>query len=264
MTMPVLDREQTLSSLSATARRYSELLRSVDQPSKQAIGHWSIRDVAIHTTHIYGIFPRLLDGEHSPVENHLRMSETWDQRVKEDAEQDLTAIADRIDKGTEEFIARATPEMWMREVWWHGDLRIPVYALSGILVNEAEVHGLDVAQAEGRDWTIARGKAIEATVGLLPILPAFVNEAEAKGLDATFELRLRGGPRAYISLVDGALTIDATPRKVDCHVSADPVEYLLIGFGRRSQWPAIATGKVVAWGRKPWLALKFAKLFHSP
>jgi hypothetical protein len=264
VTLPVLDRDQALASLTASSRRYSELVRSAKDPKKNAIGHWTIRDVAVHTSHLYGIFTTLLAGERSPVKDHLRLAEVWDAKVKDDDERDLLAIAERIDRSTEAFIDRATPDLWTREVWWHGDLRIPVYALTGILINEAEVHGLDIARAEDRAWSIARQKAIEATVGLLPILPAFVNEEATRGLKAAFELRLRGGPRVYITLVDGSLTIDATPTRVDCHVSADPVDYLLIGFGRRSQWPAIARGKVTAWGRKPWLALKFAKLFHSP
>jgi hypothetical protein len=47
-------------------------------------------------------------------------------------------------------------------------------------------------------------------------------------------------------------------------VSADPVTYLLVGYGRRSPWPAIARGGILAWGRMPWLALRFASLFAQP
>ena len=264
MTLPVLERDETLNSLADTSRRFAELIRSVRNPDKPALGHWTVRDVTVHASHVFSILPTLVDGERSPVKDHLKMSEVWNVRVLEDGERDMNVIADRIEYSTKEWIDKATPEMWMRDVLWHGDIPMPVYALSGILINEAEVHAYDIALAEDREWKISRQKAIESTVGLLPGLPAFVDEAAAKGLNANFELQLRGGPRMYITIVDGALSIDATPKRVDVHVSADPVEYLLIGFGRKSQWPAIATGKVVAWGRKPWLALKFAKLFHSP
>ena len=256
MTLPVLERDPTLDSVADTSSRLSELIRSARDPGKTAIGHWTIRDVAVHTSHVFGILSSLLDGERSPVKDHLKMSEVWDAKLLEDDESDMNAIADRIDHSTKEWIDKATPEMWMRDLSWHGDLPMPVWALSGILVNEAEIHGLDIASAEDRPWEITRQKAIEAIVGLLPGLYVFVDESAAKGLNATFELRLRGGPRFYNTITDGALTIDVTPKPADVHVSADPVEYLLIGFGRRSQWPAIATGKVVAWGRKPWLALE--------
>jgi hypothetical protein len=75
---------------------------------------------------------------------------------------------------------------------------------------------------------------------------------------------MRGGPRAFVSLRDGRLSVsDRRPEEVDCWISADAAAYLLVGYGRRSQWSALAKGQVLAYGRKPWLGLKFAKLFHA-
>jgi hypothetical protein len=75
---------------------------------------------------------------------------------------------------------------------------------------------------------------------------------------------VRGGRSAHLRVKDSKLTIDGAPQgSVDCHISADPVDYLLVGYGRKSQWGPMLTGKLVAWGRKPWLGLKFARLFHS-
>lgn len=264
MTLPVLDRDETLLSVADSTRRWTELIRTVRDPSVTAIGHWSIRDVAVHTSHIYGLWPELIAGARSPIENHLRIGEEWDAKVRGDGEQDLNAIADRIDLATKEFLDAAIDENWTKDVWWHGGLRVPVYTLAGILINEAEVHGRDVAQAEDRPWSIAREKAIKAIVGLFPLLPSFINGEEASGMRAIYELRLRGGPQLFITVQDGSASLDATPKRADCHLSVDPVEYLMIGFGRRSQWLPIATGKVAAWGRKPWLALKFSKLFTTP
>jgi hypothetical protein len=36
-----------------------------------------------------------------------------------------------------------------------------------------------------------------------------------------------------------------------------------VGYGRIGQLGPIVTGKLVTWGRKPWLAPRFAKLFYS-
>lgn len=264
MTLPVLDRDETLLSLADSSRRWTELLRSVQDPSRIAVGHWTIRDAAVHTSQLFAMFPDLVTGGTSPITDHLTMAEAWDARVKAQTEHDLEAIVDRIERSTKEFTNRATQEVWEREVWWHGGLKTPVFSLAGILINEAEVHGWDVARAEGRAWDVAPDKATRAILGLLPVLPYFVDQEVAGSLDARYELRLRGGPRLYLTLIDGNLSIDTRPRPVDCHLSVDPVEYLMIGYGRRSQWWPIATGKVVAWGRRPMLALKFAKLFHSP
>jgi hypothetical protein len=264
MALPVLERDDTLSSLAESSQRWSDLLRSVQDPSRTAIGHWSIRDVGVHTTHIFGLFPELVVGGRSTIKDHLALASEWDAKVKADPENDLGAVADSIDLATKEFINRATPESWADEVWWHGGLRIPVYSLAGILINEAEVHGLDVASAEDRTWEVTREKAIKAIVALLPVLPYFVDRDVSSTFNATFELRLRGGPRVYFTISDGNLSLDTQPRSVDCHLSVDPVEYLMVGYGRKSRWGPIATGKITAWGRKPLLSMKFPKLFYSP
>ena len=47
-------------------------------------------------------------------------------------------------------------------------------------------------------------------------------------------------------------------------ISADPVALLFVVYKRRSQWPAIFTGQLVAWGRRPWLAFSFAGRFCRP
>ena len=63
----------------------------------------------------------------------------------------------------------------------------------------------------------------------------------------------------------GALSIDTEPpRRVDCHISAEPVALFLVALGLKKQWGPIATGKLMTWGTKPWLALQFVGFFATP
>jgi hypothetical protein len=39
---------------------------------------------------------------------------------------------------------------------------------------------------------------------------------------------------------------------------------MLVGYGRISQWGPMGRGKLLAYGRKPWLALKLSKLLRNP
>jgi hypothetical protein len=39
---------------------------------------------------------------------------------------------------------------------------------------------------------------------------------------------------------------------------------LLVGFHRRKLWQAIASGGALAYGRRPWLGLRFPSLFSLP
>ncbi|MGH3764961.1 MAG: SCP2 sterol-binding domain-containing protein, partial [Pseudonocardiaceae bacterium] len=80
-----------------------------------------------------------------------------------------------------------------------------------------------------------------------------------------YDVRIRGGDRFHFIFNDGALSIeDPSPRKVDCHISADPVAFLMVAWSRQSQWTAIANGKLLAWGRKPWLGTRFRPLIRNP
>lgn len=66
---------------------------------------------------------------------------------------------------------------------------------------------------------------------LLPVVPYFVDEAAATGLDAAFEVRLTGGERTFWYFDQGRLTAErAKTRPVDCRMSAEPVTFLLIGL----------------------------------
>ena len=51
---------------------------------------------------------------------------------------------------------------------------------------------------------------------------------------------------------------------VDWVISADPVTYLLFVYGRMSQYRALLRGGILAWGRRPWLGLRFKNLFFNP
>jgi hypothetical protein len=39
---------------------------------------------------------------------------------------------------------------------------------------------------------------------------------------------------------------------------------LLVFYGRISKWPPVLTGKILAWGRKPWLGLSMTKFLTTP
>jgi hypothetical protein len=264
MPVPVPDRARALSALKDASRRFTDQLRDVRDPSRHAIGHWSIGEVGAHVSQIFEMYPKLVSGEASPLEDHLDMAPAWERMLAEDDERDPTALAKRIEAATGEFLGAVEKADWNQPVTWHGGLSVPVSSLAPILMNECDIHGLDVATAEGKPWTIPRADAVVIIEGHFPLLPHFVNEQVASGLDVSYELKVRGGRPAYLRVKDSRLSIDdASTGPVDCHISADPVDYLLVGYGRKSQWGPMLTGKLVAWGRKPWLGFKFARLFHS-
>ena len=67
------------------------------------------------------------------------------------------------------------------------------------------------------------------------------------------------------SFSDGRLSVDPGEHpRIDVHISGDPVATLLVVYKRRSQWPSILTGRLAAWGRKPWVAFRLTSYLVAP
>ncbi|MHB8466806.1 MAG: hypothetical protein ACYDH6_11990 [Acidimicrobiales bacterium] len=64
--------------------------------------------------------------------------------------------------------------------------------------------------------------------------------------------------------VDGVLTaVEGRPRHADCRMSVEPVAYLLAAYGRVPVWRPAIRGRLLAYGRRPWLGLKLASMLVS-
>jgi hypothetical protein len=151
---------------------------------------------------------------------------------------------------------------------FHGGSSIAADQALGILLGELVVHGNDIATALRRPWPIDPAHVELILQGVNPILPGWVDPAGAAGLSATFELRLRGQGTHVWSFADGRLVtarVGAPGAGVpDVHISGDPAYLLLLLYRRVPQWRGIATGKLLAWGRRPWLAFTLTSRFHKP
>jgi hypothetical protein len=134
------------------------------------------------------------------------------------------------------------------------------YALAHLLQ-----HGSQIARALRQPLPLEKAY-IELTLPFLfYVLPLMTNPERTRGLDACFEIRLRRGPRFCVTFDDGVAAVSATPpRRVDCHILAEPLVFFLVALGLVNQWSGIARGKLVTWGPKPWLALRFVRFFDVP
>jgi len=148
---------------------------------------------------------------------------------------------------------------------WFGSVDVSVDFYLAVAINELLVHGLDIARAARRPWPVDRPTAAFIVEAFLPVAPYYVDHDAARGFNARFELRIRGGPTAYLTFDNGALSV-TTERdgRVDCRISADPWWYLLLAYGRAGQWSAALRGKIRASGRRPWLGLKLGRLAATP
>ena len=269
--------------------RVADLLRSVRNPAAPALGAWSLAEVAMHLSQAWIVVPALARADPAAIsevvpgagdiaDGGFPLRDLWDLGeatllgVRSDPERDLSVVADRIEARAADYLANCN-EAAAHETrpWLVQGVRVPPSAFTCHLLNETIVHGYDIARADGRRWAIERAHAAMVIEGFLfPVVEALgpstmVDQERAAGVKATYEVRIRGGGRHIFAFDDGSLTIRLhSSAKVDCHVSADPAALLLVAWARKSQWSAIAAGRLTAWGRKPWLGPRLRMLMRNP
>jgi uncharacterized protein (TIGR03083 family) len=148
---------------------------------------------------------------------------------------------------------------------WHADLRLPVETIAELVLGDVLVHGFDLSRATKRDWTISRADALRVMAGIVVVAPHFVDVENARDFRGAFQIRLRGGPAYTFAFDHGTLTVAGDPTaRADCRISADPRTFLLTTYGRLTPVRAAATGGVIAYGRRPWLAFRLTSLLRNP
>jgi uncharacterized protein (TIGR03083 family) len=150
--------------------------------------------------------------------------------------------------------------------WYGPEIALPVGSLLSLAVSEFLVHGYDLARAVGAGVrpsaaTAASATAVAAAV-MSEMLPRMLDERGARGFTGSFEVRVRGGQRFVLRIGDGrAWSEPAASQDVDCVLTLSAYHALLMGYGRVPVWRVIAAGKAWAFGRRPWLGLRFDHLF---
>jgi hypothetical protein len=286
--LTMADWQEGQDALRQEVQRVTALLRSIEDPAVPAVGSWNLGDVAVHLSQAWLLVTCLAQQDLSPfhaviprdagVAAGAVVKDMWDwdevtnSGISSATERDLTVLADRIDELAEKYFSRCAgqdfdaPRQWIIEGTMFQQATLTYHAL-----NETVLHGYDIAHAARRPWRIEPAHAAMVLARfIVPVVRAadprvFVNGAKASGLHAAYDVRIRGGESFHFVFDDGALTIeDPSPRKIDCHISADPVAFLLVVWARQSQWSAIAQGKLMAWGRKPWLGFQLRSLIRNP
>ncbi|GFG48857.1 hypothetical protein CQY20_14120 [Mycolicibacterium agri] len=266
----------TREALRAAAGRTADLLRRSDEPAAPVPGLiWTTAETAAHmvgelrdyaqglTRHTAGYMTH----PNSPTESPSRMGAAVNARqLVEVPERDVRRLADLLEEAAEGYLAAAAAADESAAIQVANGLVLSPPEMTSLLLGEQVVHGLDIARAVGAKWHIDPHDALLVIPGALSVAPQYLRRSAAL-TRVSFELRIRGG-NAYRMAVDHGsatvTTVTAACEKSDCVITADPVAFLLLGYGRISQWSPILRGRLRAGGRKPWKAMKFATMMSSP
>jgi hypothetical protein len=200
-----------------------------------------------------------------PTESPSRLSAKVNARhLEEVPERDLLRLAAMLETCTDAYLnvaAAADPSV---EIATPNGLVIGPATMAALLLGEQLIHGLDISRTANIPWTISTADALLVIPGVLSVAPQYLRPRRAAGVHTSFELRMRGGASYRMAVDDGTAVVSVAGEKADCVITADPVAFLLLGYGRISQLSPVLRGQLRPGGRKPWLAMKFATLLASP
>jgi len=270
---------QARSALAAAVARSGRLWRSIADSSASVPGlAWSAGQTAAHVVADMGeyteVLTRHVNGETAefdiPDGSPARARNSANDRHLVDVpERDMRRLADRLEKTAAKYLAAAadiaaTDASHRVELLTADGLVLEPAVMTGLLLGEQLVHGLDIARAAHRPWSIEPDDALLVLPAVLSLVPKYLRPTRTKNTNISYELRLRGAPRYRLAIADGKGVVTVAGKKADCVITADPVTFLLLGLNRVPQLPQLLRGKLRAGGRKPWLAAKFGTLIESP
>jgi uncharacterized protein (TIGR03083 family) len=260
-----LDLLATRAALEAVGRRLVGLLAAVPDPQAPTRGlAWTLGETSLHLAGGPARYADFASGRALP-EPTIDLGPIFARRMAAQPERTPDVLARRLDQNARRYLAETAELPATHPVPFFGGVTIELAALSAILLGEFIVHGHDVARSISRPWTIDPAHARLIIAAITALLPRYVDRAAAAGLTATYQVRPRGGPSFQVRFDRGTPTVESPqPGAADCQLTVDPVAFLLVVYGRRSQWPGILRGQLVAWGRRPWLGLRFQRLFVRP
>ncbi|MDQ2825356.1 MAG: maleylpyruvate isomerase N-terminal domain-containing protein [Actinomycetota bacterium] len=269
---PAVDWAAACRVVAVAGPRFSALLRSARRPTAPALGTWDVTEVAVHVSHSVDTTTAMANGGGNLLDDIWGLASLSGVMVNGEGRRSLAEVADRIDASVASFLSAMDAATSGEESrpWLVRGTEMTLSSLTCEILSELTVHGWDIARAEGVPWPIDRSHATMIVEGfLLPSLHvlgrSMVDQRAAAGVRARFEIRVRGGGRAWLRFHYGDLSVEAAPSgPVDCHLLVDPVAFLLVSWGRSSQWPPIARGQLLAWGRKPWFGLRLRSWLRNP
>ena len=260
-----LDLPATRAALAAVGRRLVRLLEAVSDPQAPTRGlTWTLGETSLHIAGGPAFYADYAGGRAQP-EPTIDLGPVFAQRMAAQPERTPSLLARQLEANTHRYLAETAELPATHPVPFFGGVTIELAAQSAILLGEFVIHGRDIARSIGRPWPIEAAHARLVIAAVTALLPRYVNQANAGEFTATYQIRLRGGPSFQVRFDRGTATVGPSqPGAADCRLTVDPVTFLLVTYGRRSQWPGILRGQLVAWGRRPWLGPRFQRLFVQP
>lgn len=265
--MALTESSPLTTELRGAVQRYSELAQSAADSAQPLPGsEWTLRESVAHVTSVAPRYAKFPYGTQQLAETPAELPALNGEEIKALGERTvgdlLTLLQDAVEAviGQVEAYGDQPPEYR-----FHGGGLVTADVALGILLGELIVHGRDMATGMHRSWPITRQQVSLIWSGAEPILPGWVEPASSAGHHAAYQVHLGDGRQHLLCFTSGKLATQLPAgRRIDCHIGGSPEAILLILYRRVSPWRAALTGRVIAWGPRPWLAFSLSDRFYRP
>ncbi|RKT53646.1 maleylpyruvate isomerase N-terminal domain-containing protein [Saccharothrix australiensis] len=268
------------AALDTATDRFVELLLACRTPDRQAVGRWTAAETAAHTAIVADLNAGLLHAPSAPLGlpevDRFATTTTLgglahlnDVALREFPERSPEAVARRLRAGVSLLLDRSADLDPLGPATWLGSAPLPVASLLAHQLNETLLHGFDVAQAMSRPWPVPSAEAALAfDLFLVPLLGCDTDRlfGDDAGQGRRVHVEFRSRHTTPVVLASGGGRVGAEPpgREVDARVRFEPGALMLVVFRRKRLVPAVATGRIVASGRRPWAAVTYLRRMRTP
>lgn len=266
-----IDVVATAEALRRTSGRVANLLHAVHDPSGPA-GRldWTIGQTAAHLVGGLEHVTSYLCGEGAgPPQRGQDLAAAQRtalgnaEMLAAFTERDPARLADRLEPAVADFLAAVAGCDAVTPHSTDTGIAMTAPTIAATALGELLIHGRDIARGSGVRWPVSRADSLLVLDAVIPLLPNYLDRHRTAQLHTAYEIRLRGGGRYRLAIDDGHATVTDAGAPVDCWISADPVDFLLVGYQRAGQWGRVLRGGLLSGGPKPWLGLRFGTLLTT-
>lgn len=252
-------------SLTSVAQYISDSVKHSDASMPIKDSEWTIGDAVAHLVISQRLFKKIINGTKSPYGDGdlSEFAKVNERLLGEFKDRNPLSLAKLVVQETDALLKEAQKHSVNFIVNTHfGDLTIDDcirYSLCHLLI-----HGCDIALALNKDLPLERDHVVYIVPFLKKMMARVRGDKSAK-TKISYGINIRGVDVFAIIYEGGNIKIsNDIPGNVDCYISVHPIDFFLVSFGKSTILRSLLKGRIMVWGKKPWLALKLKTIFPNP